>query len=366
MLGVIASFFTKNHSAMVRRWQREGGLPPVPGSRVRNALTTGPAATPPHLELAGRRPHYRLPGEGELGPASLADPGDAGCLVLFDWTAKRPVWESSWGTMVYTPSGFCLADDLMYLNDLEGSGVFAVDLVRQPGRLLRRISHPYMNDIHGLERTRRGLLVASSGTDAVLEVDLDGRLVYQWWAAEHGYSMSPAGVPRSPGRHREHRDRFYHTRMQTTHLNMATFRDEDERLMIIVLFHQGQIIQVDRGAAASARPAVLVDGLARPHGLTRARDGWLVANSAAAELLTFDEDFVLADRHVVEGGGWLQDVTMLSNGHVLVNDVDQHCVLELAVPGWQVVGRLDYHPNWRMDELAELPSHLARALAAAR
>lgn len=364
MLGLVASFFTKNHAAMVRRWQQEGGLPPVPGNRVRNALTTGSTATPSHLELEAQRPRYRLPGEGELGPASLADPEDAGCVVMYDWTSKRPVWESSWGNLVYTPSGFCFDRHLMYLNDLEGSAVFAVDLAGQPGRLLRRISHPYMNDIHGLARTRRGLLVASSGTDVVLEIGLDGQLIYEWWAADHGYCISPAGLRRNQGRGHEHRDRFYHTRMQTTHLNAATFRDEDERLMLVVLFHQGQIIQVDRAADASARPVVLVDGLARPHGLTRTPAGWLVASSAAAELLMFDENFVLTGRHAVDGGGWLQDVTMLSDGHILVNDVDQHCVLELAPPGWQVVGRLAYHPNWRMDEITELPSHLAVTFAA--
>lgn len=361
MLGVVASFFTKNHAAMVRRWQREGGLPPVPGNRVMNPLTSGQTTTPAYLELEGPRPNYRLLGDGEIGPASLGDPEDAGCMVVFDWTAKRPIWESSWGTVVYTPSGFCFDRDVMYVSDLEGSAVFAVDMVRQPGRLLQRISHPYMNDIHGLRRTRRGLLVASSGTDVVLEIDTDGRLVYEWWAADHGYRVSPAGLHRSAGRGREHRDRFYHTRMQATHLNAATFRDDDERLMLVVLFHQGQVIQVDRDQTGGAPPVVLVDGLARPHGLTRTPDGWLIASSAAAELLTFDENFDLTGRYPVDGGGWLQDVTMLSTGNVLVNDVDRHCVLELAPPAWQVAGRLDYHPNWRMDEIAQLPPRPAAA-----
>lgn len=361
MLGVIASFFTKNHAAMERRWRQEGGLPPVPGTRVSNPLTTGPAGTPVHLELQAPRPHYRLPARGELGPASLGDPGDAGCVVVFDWTAKRPIWESSWGTVVYTPSGFCIDRRVMYVNDLEGSSVFEVDLSRQPGRLLRRISHPYMNDIHGLRRTRRGLLVASSGTDVVLEIDLHGRLIYEWWAADHGYHVAPAGLHRSAGRGQEHRDRFYHTRMQTTHLNAATFRDDDERLMLVVLFHQGQVIQVDRDAPPGTPPVVLAEGLARPHGLTRIPSGWMIASSAAAELLVFDDNFGLTGRHRVDGGGWLQDLTMLSNGHVLVNDVDRHCVLELVPPGWQVAGRLDYHPNWRMDEIAELPPRLAVA-----
>ena len=350
---------------MERRWRLEGGLPPVDGTRVRNALTTGPAQAPPHLVLETPRPLYRLPAEGELGPAALGEPGNAGCMVVFDWTTKQPVWESAWGNVVYTPSGFCFDHATMFVNDLEGSSVFAVDMVERPGRLLRRISHPYLNDIHGLTRTRRGLLVASSGTDLVLELDLDGRLLYEWWAAEHGLDRSPAGLRREAGRGCEHRNRYYHTRMQTTHLNAARFRDESERLMLVVLFHQGQVVQVDRDAASGQHPTVLVDGLARPHGLTRTSDGWLIASSAAAELVLLDDDFSVTGRVGIDGGGWLQDVTMLADGHVLVNDVDNHCVLELAPPAWTVLDRVAYDPNWRMAELAELPSDLAMAFAAA-
>lgn len=343
---------------MEQRWQREGGLPPVDGATVRNALTTGPAQAPPWLKLETKRPRYRLLSEEEMGPAALSDPRNSGCVCIYDWATKQTVWQSSWGNVVYTPMGFCLDQDFMYLNDLEGSSVFTVDLVRQPGRLVRRISHPYMNDLHGLCRTRRGLLVASTGTDAVLELDLDGNLLYDWWAADHGYRLSPAGVVREAGRGREHRDQYYHTRMQTTHLNKAVFRDPDERLILIVLFHQGQVIQVDRSPAADGKPLTLVSGLARPHGLTRTPFGWVIANSAAAELITFDDDFHITGRYAIETGGWLQDVRMLSNGHFLVNDVDNHCVLELAPPHWREVDRLAYHPNWRMAEIVELPPRL--------
>jgi hypothetical protein len=359
--GVIASVFTKNRAVVEQRWREEGGLPPVDGTRVRNLLTAGPVETPSELVLESARADYRLPRDGELGPASFGDPDDAGCLAVFDWATKRPAWESSWGNMVYTPSGFCVDGDVMYLSDLEGSSVFEVDLHREPGRLLRRITHPYMNDLHGLTRTRRGLLLASAGTDVVLEIDLDGRLLYEWWAAEHGYEYAPTGHRRPSGRGREHRDRYYHTRIQTTHLNGARFVDHDERLMLVVLFHQGQIVRVDRDAPPGTRPEVLVDGLARPHALTRIESGWLVASSAAAELVILDEDFAVTGRHAPVGAGWLQDVTVLSDGHVLVNDVDNHCLLELVPPDWSTAGRTPYDPNWRMNQIAELPPHLVEA-----
>jgi hypothetical protein len=293
-----------------------------------------------------------------MGPAALGDPRDSGCVCVYDWESKRRLWQSSWGNLVFTPTGFCIDRDVMYLNDLEGSSVFTVNLAGEPGRLVRRISHPYMNDLHGLERTRRGLLIASTGTDAVLELDLDGNLLYEWWAAEQGYHLSAEGIVREAGRGREHRDRYYHTRMQTTHLNQAIFRDSEERFLLIVLFHQGQVIQVDRDSAAGGRPLTLVSGLSRPHGLKKIPYGWVIANSAAAELIMFDEDFRVIERHTIENGGWLQDVTMLSNGNFLVNDVDNHCVLELEPPRWGIVGRLDYHANWRMAEIAEFPSCL--------
>lgn len=365
MRGVVASVLTRNRAPIERRWRQEGGLPSVDGTRVHNPLTDGLMQTPPGLVLESARQHHRLPPDGALEAASLGDPADAGCLVVYDWSLKRLLWESTWGNIVYTPSGFTVDRDVMYVNDLEGSSVFEVDLVGDPGRLLRRISHPYMNDLHGLTRTRRGLLVASAGTDVVLELDLDGRLLYEWWAVEHGYPVSPAGRQRPCGRGREHRDRFYHTRMQTTHLNGARFLDDDECLMLVVLFHQGQIVQIDREAPPGTRPKVLVDGLARPHGLTPTASGWLVASSAAAELVTLDEDFAVTGRHRLPDCGWLQDVTVLSDGHVIVNDVDNHCLVEFAPPDWSTADRIPYDPDWRMGEIAELPRHVVAAFAGA-
>jgi hypothetical protein len=218
-----------------------------------------------------------------------------------------------------------------------------------------------MNDLHGLERSSRGLLAASSGVDAILEVDLDGRLLYEWWAADHGFTAGPSGVPRGHGRGCEHRDRFYHTRYQATHVNTAVFEDAAERYILALLFHQGQLVRIDRGKPPGKQNAeALLDGLARPHGLERTKDGWILCSSAACELLFLDSEFRVTKRMRLDGG-WLQDCTMLSNGNVLLNDVDNHALIEVD-GGEREVRKWVYPKEWRIDEIAEVSQGTAYAM----
>ncbi len=349
---------------MVARWAREGGLPPVSGTVVNNPLTSGPVETPPGLVLCGVREDYRLPQEGEMAAACLGDPLLAGGLVVLDWESREFVWQSTWGNLIYTPAGFCFADRFLYVNDLQGCSVFQIAIESQTGRPVTRISHPYMNDLHGLERTSRGLLVACSGTDAIIEIDLDGRLLYEWWAADHGFTAGPARIPHEDGRGREHRDKFYHTRYQSTHVNTAVLQDRAERFILALLFHQGQLVRIDRARPQSQQEAqVVLDGLARPHGLEQADDGWILCSSAACELILLDGDFQVR-KCIRMDAGWLQDCTMLSNGHVLLNDVDNHALIELGGSDFGVVKKWVYPEDWRIDEILEVPREDERAFLA--
>jgi hypothetical protein len=351
---IAASVFTWNRRHILERWAREGGLPPVPGNAVDNPLTSGPAETPPGLVLESLRDDFRLLPEGQIAPACLGDPADAGGMVVVHWPSAEIAWQSSWGNLIYTPAGFCFADGFIFLNDLQGCSIFQIGVESSLGQPVARISHPYMNDLHGLERTSRGLLAASSGTDAIIEIDLQGRLLYDWWAADHGWVIGPAGIAHVAARELEHRNRFYHTRFQSTHVNTALLEDAAGRFLLALLFHQGQLIRIDRAQSADRRkPEVLLDGLARPHGLERVPGGWILASSASSELIFLDSTFRLT-RRVSLHAGWLQDCTMLSNGHVLVNDVDNHSVLELAED--KVVNCWVYPADWRLDEILEVPA----------
>jgi hypothetical protein len=358
---VAASIFTKQRQPLMERWAREGGLPPVAGNVASNPLTTGPAETPAGLTLYGTRDDYRLVPDGELGAACLGDAAEAGGMVALDWDAREIVWSADWGGLIYTPAGFCFADGSLYVNDLLGCGIFQVGIEKRMGEPLARISHPYMNDLHGLERSSRGLLAASSGVDAIIEVGLDGGLLYEWWATDHGFTAGPAGVAHKNGRGREHRDQFYHTRYQSTHVNTAVFEDAAERFILALLFHQGQLVRIDRAKPAGLQDAeVLLDGLARPHGLERTGEGWILTSSAACELLFLDDSFRVTKRVRLDGG-WLQDCTMLSNGGILLNDVDNHSLIEVGGGDWHVVRKWVYPKEWRIDEIMEIPRQLAPA-----
>ncbi|MFN7997741.1 MAG: hypothetical protein U0Q18_29245 [Bryobacteraceae bacterium] len=339
---------------IVARWKMEAGLPPVPGQKV-SSLTAATSA-PVEVPLSWVKDDMKLLPKDELGPTFTGDTDFTGTYVVYDWETRKIIWKANWGQMVAMPAGHCFADGFLYMCDLEAGNIFQVDVDGNAGKLMRRISHPYLNDIHSLERTRRGLLVTASGTDAILELDLDGNLLWEWWATEHGYSMTPSGKERTSGRGQEHRNIYYHTRYQTTHLNCATIQDPDtERFVLALLFHQGQLIRIDRNSpVAEQRPQVILEGLARPHSLEKVPEGWIFCNSLSKEMVILDDDLKVIE-HIPYDGGWIQDCTRLPNGNILLNDVDKHVLVEFAGRPWEIVNKTDYDQNWRMGELVIVP-----------
>jgi hypothetical protein len=353
---VAATIFTAQKDRIVQRWKLEGGVPRVPGQKVDNPTVNADPQALPEIPLTWRKEDFIILPDGVIAPVTNDSAPYTGIMVVYDWDSKEVIWKSDWGNRLLMPSGYCFADGVIYLNDLEGASIFVIDVDREAGRLLKRISHPYLNDLHSLVRTRRGLLVTCSGNDAILELDLNGNLLWEWWATEHGYTTSPSGKERTSGRELEHRDQYYHTRYQTTHVNTAVMRDETERYVLALLFHQGQLIQIDRSLPVAEQHAeVLLDGLARPHTLERFDGGWLTCNSLGKELLVLDDELAVA-AHIPHDGGWIQACTRLSDGHILVNDVDMSRLVELAGDApFEIIGTTLYDANWRMAELVEVP-----------
>lgn len=357
-----ASVYTMQNERLRARWKLEGGLPPVPGQKVSSSLTTGASAAPVPLTWLKEEYHF-LPNEN-LGPTLDARADYAGTFVVYDWDARSRIWQSEWDNLLANPAGFCFADGQLYMNDFEAGNIFRIAVEPQPGKLLQRISHPYFNDLHSLERTRRGLLAAACGTDLVIEVDTEGKPLWEWWAAEHGYSKTPSGESRPSGRGGEHRNRYYHTRYQSTHVNCATVRDpEEERFILCLLFHQGLMLQIDRSLPLDQQHGeVILEGLARPHSLERIPGGWIFANSLAKEVVLLDEELRRAGS-IAYDGGWIQDCTRLPSGNIVLNDVDNTVLVEFAPPAggtfaageWQVVSRTAYPNTWRMGELVVVP-----------
>jgi len=342
---VAATVFTTKLSRLYQRWKIEGLV-----QRVQ--------------PLLWKKPDFEIRETDETGLSLSGNVDYAGLMLVYDWRTGLMVWQSSWDFMV-VPAGFCFTKSSVFINDSEGCSIFEIDLLGGTLTDPRRISHRYFNDLHSVYRSKQGLLVASSGNDLVLEVDLSGRLLYEWWAGEHGYSSTPAGVERVPGRGIEHRTQSYHTKYHATHVNSAAYRDGEERSILALLFQQGALIEIDRQAKQGKESIrTVLDGLVYPHGLERTSDGWLISNTLGKELVILDRQLNVKER-IHYSGGWIQDSTRLSNGNILLVDVDQHRIVELATPDWAVVKVLEYDPDWRMAEINEVPPAFTGAFLSA-
>ena len=348
-----ASVYTTQNERLRARWKLEGGLPTVAGQKVNTSLTSGNGQ--PAVPLTWMKEEYSFHPPEHLGPTFNGRADYAGVFVIYDWDRRERIWQSDWGMILGNPAGYCFADGFIYMNDFEAGNIFRIGIQPEPGKLLQRISHPYFNDLHSLERTKRGLMAACSGTDLIIEVDLEGRILWEWWAAEYGYTETPSGESRSSGRGGEHRNRYYHTRYQATHLNCAVMRDPGERFVLCLLFHQGQLLQIDRSQPVhQQKPELILDGLARPHSLEKIPGGWIFCNSLAKELVLLDDDLKISGK-IPYDGGWIQDCTRLPNGNVVLNDVDNTVLVEFAAPNWEIVHTTPYPNTWRMGELAVVP-----------
>jgi hypothetical protein len=139
----------------------------------------------------------------------------------------------------------------------------------------------WFNDLHSISRTQSGFLVTSTALDLLLEFDQSGRILWSWWAIDHGFNVTPMGLRRFIKKSADHRGFFYSTPAQTTHMNSAVELANGD--ILASLFHQGMIIYIQRG---SGRWWPLLEGLNHPHSL-RLQDGncFTVADSAHGRAL---------------------------------------------------------------------------------
>jgi hypothetical protein len=357
---VAASIVSTRLDVLRRRWRIEGGIPPVPGARIdpkrrtSTTLNVGSVETPRDLPLTWRKDDYVPRGGDDLRSSLSGERLFRGTFVIYDLDGGEIVWRENWGESLATPMGFLFADDVLYIADGEAACILVVDVRSKPSRVIRRITNPAFNDCHCIVRSSRGLLVACTGSDGIVEVDLDGSTLWEWWAAEHGFAVAPSGHTRESGRDRDHRGVQYHTRYQTTHLNSVAFAGPDERYVLSTLFHQGSLVRIDRHAPDRA-PEILLDGLARPHAIRRIPGGWSLANSWAQEVVLLDERFQVTTRYALDGG-WVQDCVRLSDGTFLVDDVDEHRLTRLVGPPFRTVSATRYPDLWRIYSVEEVPA----------
>jgi hypothetical protein len=214
------------------------------------------------------------------------------------------------------------------------------------------ISLPLFNALHSIARSTRGYLVASTGLDLLLEITREGELLWEWWATDHGFTLTPTGQLRQIEKGRDHRHERYGTLGQTTHVNAVA--EHPSGLLLASLFHQGSVVAIDR---ASGDWWTVLEGLDHPHAVRVLDEQYFtVADTVNGRALLVRlercdgpgsiEEVVAVDTD------WLQDCRYDAryNSWVLVDGKRSRLLLREGSDGARELATIWLDPEWRLYE----------------
>ncbi|MBL7059298.1 hypothetical protein ISS08_02500 [Candidatus Pacearchaeota archaeon] len=265
-----------------------------------------------------------------------------GLLVRFDWKKKKIISTKE----ISCPSGFDLKNNLIYVSSMRENKIYILD---NNFRIQGEINNPYFNDLHSLNLSNRGILVTSTGLDAILEVDDKGKILFDWWATDNGFIKDQYGTPRKIDKSISHNNINYLTLFQTTHINSAIYSTDAEETIFASLFHQGNIISID---VKSKNIDILLKGMRNQHSIYPLASGeFIVSNTRSNEIFIFNINGKII-RKIGVDFGWIQDSIELSNENILVADSNNHKLVEIDYNGNEI-SVFNYPDNWRIYQVKE-------------
>lgn len=267
--------------------------------------------------------------------ARVAQVGE-GCIDRS--TAKVTEFREPRGLAQIGPGRFLLAD------------VSSVLLVDAAARVERRYTHPFFAFLHSIsfDPDHSRFLVVSSGYDCLVEMDLEGRVSWEWFAWEHGFNPSLDGVYLC--RSEALADRYradgkealvvdpaklgelgLMTSQRSNHPNSACYHAADRDRVLATLGHSGEVIEIDR---KSGHARTVVSGLeAMPHGIQSYGEGWVVTNTLRGEFWVVGKNFEVRKKIVTCGlpgkpkemlaHEWLQAACPVRDGYFLAADANR-------------------------------------------
>lgn len=212
------------------------------------------------------------------------------------------------------------------------------------------VSSPLFNALHSISRTQRGYLVASTGLDLIVEFNRNGEILWQWWATDHGFTLTPTGQPRYIDKAADHRTIQYGTLSQTTHINSAA--ELHDGRILASLFHQGMIIVIDR---KTGEWQTILEGLDHPHAVQILdEEHFTVADTVRgrALLVKLIDKNANVEVEIEAGTNWLQSCYYDStyNCWVLVDGKNSRITLRRGWQGEKTLAQFNFDPEWRLYE----------------
>jgi hypothetical protein len=283
-----------------------------------------------------------------------------GRLVLLDWSRARILAD----IRIPGASGFAVNDQLLVACSWIDHSIY----VLRRGRITRKLTHPWFNHLHTVQlTTQETCIVASAGSDLIAEMTLDGQLIWNWFAVEHGFGTRANGIAAFCDRGADYRTMRVSTDEQAIHLTSAIHCASDT--VLATLFHQGQVIAINK---VTGDTSVKLDGMTRPHGL-HPRPGGFVASDTLGHRIVLLRDDLSLHSEIWFGSQWLQDTITTTNATYLVlenvhidqlpqkgltnriSEIDQHGV---------VIRSVQISPEHRLFTACEVDASCAEMLAA--
>jgi hypothetical protein len=284
-----------------------------------------------------------------------------GRLVLLDWSGRRVLADLP----VAGAAGLATHEDVIIVCSWTEHCVY---LLRGRERVAA-LTHPWFNYIHSVDVTPQGtFLLASAGSDLVVEVTDAGQVVWEWFGPEHGYDRRPDGTPVFFDRKADYRTMPRSTAEQATHVNSVIRWSGDT--VLATLFHQGQLIAIDR---PTGRATVILEGLSKPHGIHRRDGGFILSDTLGHRIILLDER-LNGYTEIPYGAQWLQDAiptragTYLTLENVHIDQLPQpgltNRIVEIDATGKPLRG-IDVGPDHRLFTVREVDEARAQALTEA-
>lgn len=268
--------------------------------------------------------------------------GREGLIAAFDIDSGKVLWSQ----VLDSPTGFAFVAKQLFVSSMYGH---RITVINDRLEVHDSFATPLMNDLHTIRPSSTGILVTSSGTDAILEMSTEGISRWTWLAREHSYWSTPQGIAARVTRFGDYRAGTFGTEDQSTHCNSAIVTKwRGRETVFATFFHQGTIIAIDK---ISGRHEVVFQGLGRPHGLRRLDNGWIVCDSQSGVVVLLDENFWIS-QVLEEKFKWVIDALPLEDrSHLLIADANNSRLALWDTNLERVVHQMTYPSEWRIFQI---------------
>lgn len=219
-----------------------------------------------------------------------------GCLLVVDWDREQILGALE----LPKPTGFLLEKERLHVALWDHDQVVTL----QGRDVHARRSHPWFNHPHTLDKSERGLLVTSAGTDLIAEIDEQGALLWSFFLFEHGYGGTRFRLGQRFDRTQDYNHRYLPAAL-TTHPNSAIVIDGER--VLATLFSTGELICIDR---LRGSVHTVIDGMRRPHSIRRrVGGGYMLCDTEGGAVVLLDQQ-LQRERQIPVPVPWIQDAVL--------------------------------------------------------